>query len=423
MRRLLRRHLTVLAVCLLLMALLVEAVPAQVEPAPEPPPPAEMLNAAFHDYGDRGASWQPGQPRTWTGADTTFSVELPDGRTVWIFSDTFLSPSNACAASDPQPCHKREFWVAPFINNSFIVQEADGTLSKTLYGGTDESPTALIRPPLPVNEGYFYWMGDGTVEGDRLHVFVRRYPKAPVLSPTALGTDIATFRLPDLTLESITDGIGTGGVRPWAFAAPPVGSVVPVTWGAGILEREDYTYIYGTEEYPLNKHLHVARVPSGKLLTAPWEYFDGTGWTTDALQSERVLADVAGELSVVETTHGFRLVTSRLGIAELLSYMAPKPEGPWGQRKELYVPPEIARGGSVYNAHEHPQYSRPGRLVFSYNVNGQLDGKDVFADIHVYRARFVEVRLDEPVAVVRRTRPSASDAQALRQALLRARRS
>ena len=61
----------------------------------------------------------------------------------------------------------------------------------------------------------------------------------------------------------------------------------------------------------------------------------------------------------------------------------------------------MAAGASVYNAHEHPQYAGKGSLVFSYNVNGEVNGNDVYEDIHVYRARFVRVPLPDPVQVVR----------------------
>lgn len=40
-------------------------------------------------------------PDGWTGADSTFSVGLPDGRIVWLFSDTFLGPINPDGVSRP----------------------------------------------------------------------------------------------------------------------------------------------------------------------------------------------------------------------------------------------------------------------------------------------------------------------------------
>src|SRR4051795_7483170 len=81
--------------------------------------PESLLNA----YSNTGKGW--------TGADSTYSVQLPGGRTAWVFSDTFLGPVNP-DGSRPT--------TTPFINNSFVVQQ-DNTL-KTVTGGTPANPTA-----------------------------------------------------------------------------------------------------------------------------------------------------------------------------------------------------------------------------------------------------------------------------------------
>ena len=67
--------------------------------------PHAAPEALFNAYSDTGKGW--------TGADSTYSVRLPGGRTAWIFSDTFLGPVNP-DGSRPT--------TTPFINNSFMVQ-------------------------------------------------------------------------------------------------------------------------------------------------------------------------------------------------------------------------------------------------------------------------------------------------------------
>ena len=52
-----------------------------------------------------------------TGGDGTYSVLLPDGRTVWIFGDTFLGTVS------PDMIRRR---LSPmFIRNSFVIQDGD----------------------------------------------------------------------------------------------------------------------------------------------------------------------------------------------------------------------------------------------------------------------------------------------------------
>jgi hypothetical protein len=48
---------------------------------------AAAVATMFNTYGDAGHHW--------TGADSTVSVPLPDGRVAWLFSDTFLGTVNA----------------------------------------------------------------------------------------------------------------------------------------------------------------------------------------------------------------------------------------------------------------------------------------------------------------------------------------
>lgn len=325
------------------------------------PRTATALNDTFHTYGDTGEGW--------TGGDSTYSVELPDGRTAWIFSDTFLGPiSNEHGRSSS----------APLIHNSIVVED-NGVLS-TRYSSTLLGPRALIEPV--VNDGVsFYWLGDGTVEGDKLRVFCLRFVVFG-WNFIQVATDIATFSLPQLALESI---------EPSPSGLPPTAAGAFVSYGSAITETADYTYVYGVEDLHSEKYLHLARISTGVL--GQWEYYTGSGWSSSPLASVRLLEGIANEFSVAESSGGFRLITSDHGIGkDIHAYTAPAPEGPWGARQTLYSTPETGGNLITYNAKEHPQYSRDGTTVISYNVNS-FDFSDLYRDVHIYRPRFVEVSL------------------------------
>lgn len=323
---------------------------------------AAELTTAFHEYGDTGEGW--------TGADSTYSVPLPDGRTAWLFSDTFLGP----VSSD----HGR--YGAPLIHNSIVV-ESSGEM-ETLYTSTILGPRALIEPA--VNDRVsFYWLGDGTVDGDKLRVFCLRFV-VQGWTFVQVGTDIATFSLPDLNLESIV---------PSPSGLPPTTGGTLISYGSAITETSDYTYVYGVEELHSDprpeKYLHVARTTGG--VSGRWEYYDGSGWSSTPVLSARLMDGIANEFSVVPSSDGFRLVTSDRGIGkDIYSYTAPSPEGPWGNRKTVYSTPETGGNLITYNAKEHPQFSGGGKTVISYNVNS-FDFSDLYRDVHIYRPRFVEV--------------------------------
>src|SRR3569833_297363 len=69
-------------------------------------------------------------PSQRSGADGTSSVPLPDGRTAWVFSDTYLGPVNADGS--------RENGVG-FVRNSLVVQDGD------------RLTTVAGDPPVPVS--------------------------------------------------------------------------------------------------------------------------------------------------------------------------------------------------------------------------------------------------------------------------------
>src|SRR5919197_2878706 len=74
------------------------------------------LSSTFTTYGHSGDGW--------TGADSTYSARLPDGRDLWMFSDTFLEP----ITPPTRPTS------AVLVNNTFVPQS--GHSLSTIHGGT-----------------------------------------------------------------------------------------------------------------------------------------------------------------------------------------------------------------------------------------------------------------------------------------------
>ena len=316
---------------------------------------AAETQAALWLYGDTGGAW--------TGADGTYSVELPDGRTAWLFSDTFLGTVN--------PDHSRPR-SSPFVHNSIVVQDG-GSFSTIVSPG----PDAAIVP----REGAgFYWLGDAIVENDELLVFCLRFVAAPVpFGFQQIGVDIARFSLPSMTLTTIERA-------PHAWQPAPT----PVSYGSAIMRDGAYDYIYGSEDLHIEKYLHVARVPAGHLLDGTWEYYGSDGWTTNAVLSSRLASGISNEMSVAQV--GGEYVSIAMVGAEVRLAEAPAPEGPWSVARGVFTAPEASQGLIVYNAKAHEQLSAPGSLLVSYNVNA-LNVNDLYDNVNNYRPRFVDVTL------------------------------
>jgi hypothetical protein len=334
---------------------------AQAQPQADP---ESLLNA----YSDTGKGW--------TGGDSTYSVPLSGGRTAWIFSDTFLGPV------DPDGSRPT---TTPFINNSFVVQR--GSELKTVTGGTAANPTALVPPP--ANGWYWFGAAQTSNAGRNLDVVALRFEK------TGTGqwdwrwhsNYLARFDSTTLKLKKLT----------------PLPSAANIQWSAWLLRQGDYTYIYGVEDLGASKYQHVARVRGTDLTAKAWEYWTGAGWSPDETASARVLEGVANEHSVTRWGDGYVLVThdtTELFSKRVLGYFSCSPTGPFVHPVELYQTPETGADGSyenaniiTYNSHDHPDLRRGNTLLVSYNVNSLDANNDLYADVSIYRPRFVAVTL------------------------------
>lgn len=303
----------------------------------------------------------------WTGADGARSVPLPDGRILWLFGDTFLGRVRPDGSRDDS---------TPMVRNTFVIQNGD-TLA-TLYGGTKESPRALVSPP---SKDSWYWPSDGLVESGRLRVFLPRFTATGpgMWDWVWSGTDIATFSLPELRLEKITAAETSNGV----------------TYGTALLRDAGVTYVYGVEDLQRANHVHVARAVSGHLDGA-WEYWNGIRWSPDPQQSKRLLAGAALQFSVLKTRGRCVLITSdnrQPFDSDIVAYDSPSPIGPWSDSIRLYRPPEAKGDLVAYNALAHPDLSPPGRLLVSYNLNNIRDPAAVYRKADIYRPRFILIDL------------------------------
>ncbi|MGW6928572.1 fibronectin type III domain-containing protein [Lentzea sp. NPDC054927] len=351
-----------------MVLLLAGLVPATVQAVAAPPPtavPNAALNAKWTTYGNQGGHW--------TGGDRTASVPLPDGRTAWLFSDTFLGTVNADGS---RPAN------SPMVHNTLVVEQ-NGQLGPTLHGGTAQAPLPLVEV---AGSPLWYWVADGVVEGNTLKVLYMQIEPTGggVLDLKLKGTALATFSLPSLTLTNVR--------------TLPLGD--KIAWGQDVITEGGYTYVYGSEsngDEP--KRLHLARTNG---LAGTWEFWTGTAWSSREADSARMLTGTGTAFSVTKVGAEYVLMTVEGNITfnpTLVAYTATAPTGPFGNPRPLYQAPEQGadeRPVIVYDATVHPQLSQPGKLVVSYNVNS-MNPADIKADVKIYRPRFLDVTWPPPV--------------------------
>ena len=252
-------------------------------------PTAAALDAFFAADGAGGLS----------GADYPHAIDLPDGRTLWLFQDAFVGDDG-------------RLWQDGFAHNVALVQS--GTCFQLLP--TSGGPgTSWIGSWVEEQLGHWFWPLDAEVGRDgHLWVFLAdvRNPNGTGAASGAVpaGTWRARFRLPDLELIDLEQ------------AADSSSSL----FGYSIVSDDDWTYLYGhcyrqfSPEYELgfepacSPHAYLARVPKGRLDRPP-SYWSGDGWTLERADRAPVLT---GTVSMPVSVERFGDV-----------YVAASDEGDW----------------------------------------------------------------------------------------------
>ena len=321
------------------------------------------LNEMFFGYGNTGQGW--------TGGDQAYSVPLTNGSEVWLFSDTPLgSVVNGSRAPFP---------FTPMIHNCLVVQTGDKIVS-TLYQGTHSDPRSLVSPP---QAGAWYWFGPGTISGDTLQVIMMKMVAtgSGVFAFKWTGTYLAVFSLPSLSLQGVS----------------PLESADGIVWGSWVMQYGGFTYIYGTGNQSTNT-MYVARVHGSSLLSQ-WQYFTGSGWSTDPVSPAGVMSGIESSYSVTRFQGEFLLVSmdaDNFFSGAIYAYISQSPTGPFMHKTLLYTTPDATfydksagYGVFTYSAMVHPEFSTGNTLVISYSANGS--GPKAFTNVSVYRPRFLNV--------------------------------
>ncbi len=314
-----------------------------------------------------------------TGGDGTYSVELSDGSTAWIFGDTFLGGVN--------PDGSRIRQVPMYIRNSVVIQDGDSL--RTLYSTLDGMDASFaVHPAVLKGEGeltpdsIWFWPGDAYIENGDMYFFLSEFIQAD----TGMWgfqweeTWLAIYDLPELEQKEII--------------SLPQGRKSGVHLGHAVYPGNQFTYVYGAKDgMP-----HVARYPAGNY-EGQWEYFNGKDWSNEP-EEIKAMVDYSGseQFSVFEYENLYVMVNQAGNLSdEIYSFTSATPYGPWGNKAMLYKTPipDTTKNLFTYNAVAHPHLIENGQLLVSYNMNSmELD--DHFKNADIYRPRFIRV----PMAII-----------------------
>ncbi len=316
----------------------------------------------------------------WVGGDVASTVDLGNGRILWLFGDTWINPAGTGTRRG-----------ARMVSSSVAIQTGTdpSTASIAFSWGRDAggAPTAFIPDP----KGERLWFGTGVRVDDRLVLFMSRI----VSTNTGLGFESVGWTA--FLVENPDAEPPAWRVRPLETPTNPLGINVGF---AAVSRLGEYVYAFGSPN-PIKSHpIYAARWPAedvrrGDLTRPEWWAGDLASWVPDSSDAPRwpLFEQGQSELSIHRdpATGQFLAVhTQGFGAADVMVRSAPTLNGPWTAPRMLYRPPEYYLPDiMIYAAKAHPELSGAD-LVLTYATNS-FDFGRMAADSLIYYPRFVRL--------------------------------
>ena len=325
------------------------------------------------------------QTNGWIGADGDFTTALPDGSTVWLFSDTMVGRV--------QDGHRE---AATMVNNSAARQQGTDpvTADVKFFTGADAAgkPASLLKPA--DGRGWF-WIFGATMADGKLFMFL------PRLEHTAASSAFG-FRQLGLTLGEVTNPLAAPTAWQVKQTEISFAKLTPeenLNFGSALFVTNGFVYVFGTRSLPKRaQQMILARAPEATLENfSSWQFRTGDGWSTNASDAANLCDHVASEYSVswLPAARQYVLICTENGLSDkIMLRTAPQPWGPWNLATVIYRCPEVTWGGKVfcYAAKAHPMLARtPDELIVTYAANSYAFA-DLTRDARLYWPRFLRVK-------------------------------
>ena len=332
-------------------------------------------------------------------------------------------------------------------HNSIVVRSAHGRILRTITGPVVNGYSSSYFAP--ANPAHFYWVGDSVLvfmprQGPKILTLLMEWDGAL----NYYGAAIAELSVPSLEIDAIQPILNDPSSDPvhWGISTMvSYGSGGPTLYIYGIEDYVPYGPPYNFIRYRLP---HIARVDlrlglAGITNANNWQVYNlSSGWVSDdILASSRIIGDASDPNNANDSIgEGFTVSKIHSGVGttyllvsqdtnpnttltvdnlpgppngpgsvflstakDIVLYSACSPQGPFSAKQVVYSTPETEAGTVpgmttgqtlyghlwTYNPAAHPEFTRDGQLLISYNVNSDDSGDLVYAD--AYRPRFIRV--------------------------------
>ena len=323
----------------------------------------------------------------WQGADAAYSIPLQDGRVVWIFGDTLYGDKREVTGNEPRMVHN-SLGVSTCTGGKWNI---DYSIKRDAKGGFD----SFFKPQR--NDGTYYWALDGVEHNQELWITLLCVRNKPNSDAFALGFEVCGTDLAHVT------GINQDPQK-WKISYfPLVADGVHANPSASALIEGDYLYIYALYELGSRPQV-LTRIPLKGLgnpkknlqyLGSDDKWHDGL----DPAKAKTVMEKGASEMSVRYHPELKKwiavMVDPQIFSDKVILRTAPSMTGPWTSGEVIYQIPIMQKSNPDYDSDtfcyagkEHPEFEKPGELLFTYVCNS-MKPKKLETKLNVYLPQVV----------------------------------
>lgn len=317
----------------------------------------------------------------WVGGDGAYSIDLGNGRVLWLFGDSWI---------DPRGTGSRD--GATMVSNSLALQTGYDPSQATAEFYWGATPDGQARAFFPDFDGGRYWPGHGIRVQDRLLLFLMEVRT----SDEGLGFEVSDW---EAILVTNPDEDPPHWEFEWLETPENRGQIII---GSGsVLSRGGFVYAFGAQEPGPLQHVYLVRwrtedVLRGGLEGMEWWGGNDRGWLPDSdtgFGAQPVFSEGQTEFTVhYDENSGdfFEFQTVGFGAAAVVRRTAPELTGPWSVPDTVFTPPQVRFPRiMIYQGKAHP-HLEGADLVVTYCTNS-FDFGDHTAERWLYYPRFVRV--------------------------------
>ncbi len=286
--------------------------------------------------------------------DGCYSIALTNGKTMWLFGDSYMDDYDAGTKTAPCLFEAR---------NSALLQPSHNNWNWAATSTLNNARNTYLQDA--AQPGHFLWPGCGYQQKDTVYVF-------------------------GLNMKNVTGGLGfaKAGDDVWVKIKypemkPVSYSYIPgldsIQFGLGIINdtANGWIYIYGNKLKGLGATLYVARFKPANPASG-WQFWNGSSWVNNVKQIRPIAEPPSNSNNVTRINNMYVLLSTQFSIQcdngkYIYASVSSNPNGPFSAPKIIYTITDTVQGHYpfFYLPIAHPQFTNSrNELLVTYSING-----------------------------------------------------